>query len=332
MKIHEVQNEQIDNEQENIDQNIQIWNSKRIINYKTYSRSLEPILCGCEIDKQTLAFGTGNPGNKILIYDRLLNQIINEFTAHSKSVMSILHYHDTIVITGGADMQIKFWDIEDSENFKSFTAHTDYIMNLQQLNPKFYSSCSFDNSIKIWAFDSTSDTPQGTLMGHKNGVFQVIALQQESIIASCSADNNIKIWNIKRFECFCTLKGHKNQVNSIAKFSEDQNLIISGGDDKNLILWNWENQEQIKVVNCVNFCIWDIRLMNDGNSIVACGENMSIAVVDFGNGSLISNLFGHKSFPRSLLYLKGGNLVSFGYDSQIKFWKSKNKQSVIQLN
>jgi WD40 repeat protein len=56
--------------------------------------------------------------------------VINEFSAHSKSVMSIIHYHDTIVITGGADMQIKFWDIEDGENFKSFTGHSDYIMNL----------------------------------------------------------------------------------------------------------------------------------------------------------------------------------------------------------
>jgi len=37
-----------------------IWNPNGVINYKTVTRnSPDPILCACEIDKQTIVFGTG---------------------------------------------------------------------------------------------------------------------------------------------------------------------------------------------------------------------------------------------------------------------------------
>ncbi len=71
-ELENLEDQQILNlEEDNIHTNPLEWNPKRILNYRTYQRKLEPILCGCEVDKQTLAFGTGNPGNKILIYDRV---------------------------------------------------------------------------------------------------------------------------------------------------------------------------------------------------------------------------------------------------------------------
>lgn len=54
------------------------------------------------------------------MYDKLTHQFIDEFQAHESSVMAVIHYHDTIILTAGSDGIVKFWDITDCENFKTF--------------------------------------------------------------------------------------------------------------------------------------------------------------------------------------------------------------------
>ncbi|KAL4455483.1 hypothetical protein ABPG74_012635 [Tetrahymena malaccensis] len=305
---------------------VSIWNSKSVVNYRSLQRiDQDPILCACEIDSQTLAFGTGSPGNNVLIFDRATNQFIDEFQAHEGSVMSIIHYHDSIIITGGSDGVVKFWDITDSENFKTFQAHNQILMCVCKVSNKLFATCSFDNTIKVWNYESASQSPEGTLVGHTDGVFYIALLsEQDNLLMSSSADYNIKIWNLNRLECYGTLKGHNNQVNSLEKYKED--YILSAGDDCIIIMWNWKTFDKVFKIDIVPFSIWSIKLMNDNNSLVVCGEDLSIFILNLDTGATSTKLFGHKSFPRSILQLKSGTLITFGYDCSIKFWRSKNTQ------
>ena len=38
--------------------------------------------------------------------------------------------------------------------------------------------------------------------------------------------------------------------------------------------------------------------MNDNTSLIVCGEDLSICIVDLKTGLSPTKLFGHKSFPR----------------------------------
>lgn len=75
--------------------------------------------------------------------------------------MSIIHYHDSIILSAGSDGVIKFWDINDSENFKTFQAHSEILMDLCKISQRLFASSSFDNTIKIWNFESGSQSPDG---------------------------------------------------------------------------------------------------------------------------------------------------------------------------
>lgn len=143
------------------------WDSKNVVNYRTLQRNTkDPILCACEVDEDTLVFGTGGPGNNILVFDRETAQFVDGFTAHEGSVMSIIHYHDSIILSAGSEGVIKFWDINNAENFKTFQAHNETLMNLCKISPRLFSSASFDTTIKLWNFESSSQTPSGKQTRH----------------------------------------------------------------------------------------------------------------------------------------------------------------------
>ena len=50
-------------------------------------------------------------------------------------------------------------------------------------------------------------------------------------------DNSIQLQDLKSKICYATLIGHKSYINAIC-FSEDSQLLYTGGDENKLIVWN----------------------------------------------------------------------------------------------
>ena len=62
--------------------------------------------------------------------------------------------------------------------------------------------------------------------------------KEEGVFASASLDSTIKLWNIKSNSSNGTLWGHKSGVNCISYFEGDKSLLLSGGDDNMVIVWD----------------------------------------------------------------------------------------------
>ncbi len=123
--------------------------------------------------------------------------------AHDNSVFAV-HYspNEKLLFSGGRDAQLKVWDIEnDFKNISTQPAHW-YTINTIAFHPK----------------------------GH--------------IFATGSRDKTIKIWDAKTFKLLKVLDTlrdgcHVNSVNALL-WLEDGTLV-SGSDDRSLILWEIEN-------------------------------------------------------------------------------------------
>ncbi|XP_071065088.1 WD repeat-containing protein 88 [Dasypus novemcinctus] len=89
-------------------------------------------------------------------------------------------------------------------------------------------SVSSDKSIKIW--DVTS---QATLLTITNGHF----------LCTSSWDKTLKVWNVHTGEfrnygaCATLMQGHEGSVSSCS-FSRDSSLLVSGGFDKTVAIWD----------------------------------------------------------------------------------------------
>lgn len=161
------------------------------------------------------------------------------------------------------------------------------------------------------------------------------------------ADNNvIKVFNTSTQELIAKFQnGHTGQIKTI-DISQDSLLLISGGKDSSIVIWDFINQMKLKtltfqgsIVTSIKIspdnkffvsgginkiCIYDIK--NDklireinNNAITTCvafspdskivatsNSDNSINIFDVGTGNLLTKLKGHKSWVRSLAFSNDG--------------------------
>ena len=69
---------------------------------------------------------------------------------------------------------------------------------------------------------------------------------------SGSADQTIKIWDLNKLNCINTLKYHSNKVQEVVLKISDPNVLLSGGFDKQIFLFDIKKkykEKQLKKYN-----------------------------------------------------------------------------------
>ena len=98
-----------------------------------------------------------------------------------------------------------------------------------------------DNSLIVWKVGARELEKVHQMKEHKHFVMCVAGNPKEAqVFASASLDGTLKLWNINSSNSHMTLTGHQSGVNCVAFFSGDRALLLSGGDDKSVILWNYQ--------------------------------------------------------------------------------------------
>lgn len=219
-------------------------------------------------------------------------------------------------------------------------AHKERITCLIVLSDTEFISGSDDFTIKIWQIyknDSQLKTKCiDTLIGHTGVISQIILDKSRNRIISASFDQTIKIWNIITKQIEYTLIGHNAKVTVINVLPDGK--IISGSDDKTLILWS-TNGNKTHVLNKHRNRITDIIVLFDnyfvsrdesGRMIIwtikPIQENQSESHII--NGTVLDDI-SCKCNPNIILFPDG----CIGYViSNNDYWDATYKHIVIKFN
>mmetsp|Transcript_10489 Transcript_10489/g.16816 ORF Transcript_10489/g.16816 Transcript_10489/m.16816 type:complete len:191 (-) Transcript_10489:735-1307(-) len=88
------------------------------------------------------------------------------------------------------------------------------------------------------------------------------------------------------YKCGMTLKGHKGAV-TVAKFNSDGKYCLTGGKDRNVILWNPTEGTQIKNYDGYHgYEILDICVRKDNAEFASCGGDRTAFLVDVTTGAV----------------------------------------------
>ena len=112
--------------------------------------------------------------------------------------------------------------------------------------------------------------------GHRECIYSIQYNPQ--FLVSGSRDLTIKVWDMKSRRCLRTLKGHRRSVLCLQfDSSPDEDIIVSGSSDSNVIIWRFSTGEMLEVLeNAHQESVLNVKF--DKRILVTCSKDKTIKV------------------------------------------------------
>jgi WD40 repeat protein len=273
---------------------------------------------------------------------------------------------NNFIFSGGSDKVVAKWNLNElvPENFSIKLQHTIYsIYYLKNKNQLWIGQAMGG----IHVVDLESKKEIKLLQAHQKGVFDLIHNPGNNTIISSSADGTVAIWNADNFNLLaqfnltkekvrkCSVKNnllavalgngnitifdllsikklnsfaaHEFSANAVA-FHPTLPLLISGGKDAHLNIWEIENSiKKIDSIPAHNFAIYDIAFHPNLPVFATASRDKSIKLWNAENGLFLEKIerkmhLAHTHSVNKLLWSNYKNLlISTGDDAKIISWK-----------
>ncbi|AFY57842.1 WD40 repeat-containing protein [Rivularia sp. PCC 7116] len=243
-----------------------------------------------------------------------------EFTKPFGMILSLAFSpDDKLLVTGGADGEIRMWELESGKQILNFRGHNDWVSSVAfNFDGKIIASCSHSSAIKLW--DSKTGECLKILRGHTNKVRQIAFDSNSTILASCSDNRIIKLWDVSTEKCINTLRGHTGRIWTVA-IAPNNKIVASGSYDSSVKIWDILTGDCLQTLHEHDHRVISVVFSHDSKILASGSKDKIIKIWDINTGKCIKNLIGHTKTIRSLVFSKDNQtLFSASSDSTIKVW------------
>ncbi len=188
-------------------------------------------------------------------------------------------------------------------------------------------------SLTIWSCSSRNNEP---LVRREGTTYRCLAFSPDgSTLALGCDDGSVRLLNGDTAEERAVLSGHNNVVRSIA-FSPDGRLLVSSGQDRQIILWDAIEGARIRSLGRAGANPVQVVAFSPGGEQIAVGEvsgtDNEIRLINPATGDIRSVLAGHGSGVNALAFSPDGQtLATAGVDRTIKLWNLKDGKERAKL-
>ncbi|KAI9448225.1 WD-repeat-containing protein [Lactarius indigo] len=265
---------------------LKIWNTRTT----SCIRTLE---CGHSVcssflpGDQYVVIGTKT--GEMQIFDLLSSTLVETIKAHTATLWSIHTRPDQqAMVTGSADKDIKFWNIEwrqlenGSKKRTVSLVHTrtlkmtDDILSVRfSPNGKLLAVALLDSTVKVFYQDTLKFFL--SLYGHKLPVLSMDISHDSKLIVTSSADKNVKIWGLDFGDCHKSIFAHDESVMQVA-FEKKSHYFWTVGKDRLLKYWDGDKFENIQKLEGHHGEIWALAVSNSTNFVVTGSHDKSIRI------------------------------------------------------
>ncbi|MGV8056844.1 MAG: caspase family protein [Smithellaceae bacterium] len=279
------------------------------------------------------------------LWDVFSAREIFSFTGHSILIYDTSFSHDgKYIVSGSEDRTIKIWDAATGIQLKTLTGNASWIYEASFSPAGMQAlSVSEDRSIKLWDIDTgkqisvfrfrwTIDSKEEKeRYEYLKSIVKTAIFSRDgnSVISRAEGEKGaIIIWNtadgkVKNYFIDQKFLLGKNAV----QFSPDEKLIISGGGDKLVKIWDVASGKELKRFAGHESEINAVSFSSDGKYALSAGgkvwgdKDSTIRVWEVETGKEIRKFVGHTGAILSAAFSPDGKYIASGSsDKTIRLW------------
>ncbi|GAB5416015.1 MAG: hypothetical protein Crog4KO_14010 [Crocinitomicaceae bacterium] len=231
-----------------------------------------------------------------------------------------LKYTEPFLIVGRSDGGLHVFNTETRSEEKYFTQHTKAIFSITINAKKNHCyAADADGNVSIWDIETWDLLIYLPL---DCGKIREIAVSADgSRMAVCGQDGFLRVFDVDTFNEIFTIKAHKDGATAACFDDSSNDLLISGGKDAMLRLWDLPSGACLKEIPAHNFVIY--KILRVGNSVISCSRDKTVKIwssdlqfhkrLDIKQG-------GHKHSVNDAALIDDRRFVTCGDDSKIIIW------------
>lgn len=261
-------------------------------------------------DGNWLAAGGGLPGEsgELKIWKLGSPEPLLSLSAHSDTVEALAFNSDGVLFSTGMDEVVLAHKIPEGEKIRALTEHVNRVLAIDgNKDGRYIATGSADKTIKVW--DAKTFEVLINFDQNEAPINSIAFLPTGNEFLSGGDDRSIKAWRIQELQeggtnsalrpppsalkvegaLFRVYNGHQGSVYSIATHPNGE-LFVSGGADRNVILWDVRSGRQIRRFQGSSDQVYAVAFSPDGNIVAAAGRDGIVRLWDANSGKLKGEL------------------------------------------
>jgi WD40 repeat protein/transcriptional regulator with XRE-family HTH domain len=274
---------------------------------------------------------SGSTDSSVRVWDVESGRCLQVLTDHAGCVWSVSFSADGQQLASGSDDKtVRLWNLQ-GQCLRVLKGHTQSVYSVHfATDQQTLASSSNDATVRIW--DVSNGHCLSVLQGHTSGVQCVRYSPDAQLLASGCRDGSIRLWSNylshdqhpKPHPINSSAKllhGHTDFVWDIA-FSPDGRLLVSGGRDGTLRLWNVQDGQSIHVLEGHKHDVYGLAISADSQLLVSAGKDQTVRLWHLQSGRNLKTLRGHTGGIHSLSLSSDDQiLASSGQNEMIQLWR-----------
>jgi WD40 repeat protein len=286
-------------------------------------------------DIRLIASGSGD--HTVWIWNALSLKNVARLTGHKGYVTSVAFFPDgTRIATASWDCTVRIWDTRTYEPLPGL-----------ECSGSVYAISISPDGTRLALAEHTSG-PEGVLhvldpvtlakqaqvniSSGFNLPWAIAFSPRGDLIASGTASGAIQVWDASHLSNIGTIKGHHEQVTSIA-FTSDGSQIVSGSEDGTVrIRPVVSSEEQHAPIPGHDAHVTQVVFSSDGSCLVSGSDDMTVRIWDGLTCKELAVLHGHEDAVWTVAYSPDSTrIISGSRDNTVRVWDALNFDEIAVL-
>jgi WD40 repeat protein/tRNA A-37 threonylcarbamoyl transferase component Bud32 len=282
---------------------------------------------------------TGSGDKTAMVWDARTGQELLSLKGHTDGVTSVAFSPDgKRLLTGSHDRTAKVWDAANGQEVLTLKGHDSGVLGVAWSpdGQRILTAGDRDHTARVW--DSQKGQEVIALQGHTQSVFSAAFSPDGKRIVTGSGGSGpqgapvpgeAKVWDAEKGREVLALKGHTDQVRSVA-WSPDGRRILTGSTDKTARVWDAEKGHEVLSLTGHTSWVLGVAFSPDGQRILTGSMDSTAKVWDAVKGRELLSLKSDSWFASVAFSPDGRRIVNAsGHTAQV--WDAEKGQEVLAL-